>query len=283
MIETPQQFGPGSRLLGVLTKPEGERTRGVAFVLFNAGVISRIGAHRINVKLARALAQRGEVVLRFDLSGRGDSRFALEAGNEREQSVRDLQAAMDHLQSTLGIGCFAIIGFCSGAMDAYWTSLADPRVRAVLMFDGYWYRTRWTMPVRHWKRLVGSPPRATWGAAWRRMQALAGVASEVAEPAKTLFSPGNNPARHEFADAMRQLVERGVAVLLVYSGSVADYFSYGSQLRHAFRGEPWLNRVRCEYRPDIDHMFLTLDTQQRIIDLVIDWVPEVQSACEPSA
>jgi hypothetical protein len=278
LIETPQQFGAGSRLVGVLTQPEGQGAPDVAFLLFNAGVIGRVGAHRINVKLARELARRGEVALRFDLSGRGDSRFALEAGQTQEQSVRDLQAAMEHVESSLGIRNFAVIGFCSGAMDAYWTSLVDTRVRAVLMFDGYWYRTRWTTPVRHWKRLVGSQLGAACAAAWRRMQALTGLARNVA-PVKTLFSAGNNPPRGEFAGAMRQLVGRGVSVLLVYSGSVIDYYSYGAQFRQAFHGEPWLDHVRCAYRPDIDHMFLTLDTQSRIIDLVADWVPEVRSAC----
>lgn len=279
MIETAQQFGPGARLVGVLTQPEAAGAPQVAWLLFNAGVIGRAGAHRINVKLARALAQRGEVVLRFDLSGRGDSRFALEEAQPEEQSVRDLRAAMDHLESTLGIRRFAVIGFCSGAMDAYWAGLADPRIRAVLMFDGFWYRTRWTMPVRNLKRLAGSPPAATWRAAQRRVQDFARLQRPDAEPATTLFSPGNNPARDEFAGAMQQFVDRGVAVLLVYSGSVLDYFSYGAQFRQVFHGEPWLRHVRCDYRPDIDHMFLTLDTQRRITDLVIDWLPDVQRAC----
>ncbi|MBK9135284.1 MAG: alpha/beta fold hydrolase [Betaproteobacteria bacterium] len=291
MIETAQQFGPGARLVGVLTRPEtqpetrpetrpeGPASPKLAWLLFNAGVIGRVGAHRINVKLARQLAQRGEVVLRFDLSGRGDSRFALQDAQPEEQSVRDLQAAMDHLERTLGIRQFAVIGFCSGAMDAYWTGLADTRIRAMLMFDGFWYRTRWTMPIRNLKRLLGSPPQATWRAARRRVQDLARVERADSEPATTLFSPGNNPARDEFAGAMQQFADRGVAVRLVYSGSVLDYYSYGAQFRQVFRGEPWLGRVRCDYRPDIDHMFLTLDTQRRISELVVDWLPEVRSAC----
>lgn len=279
MTESPQQFGPDGTLVGVLTQPD-HTTVGprLAFLLFNAGVIPRIGPHRMNVKLARALAAQGVAVLRFDLSGQGDSRNAPSGSSFFEQSVRDLQAAMDHLQSTLGIGRFALIGICSGASSAYWTGAADRRVAAIMMVDGYWYRTRWTTWVRDWKRFRAASLGAAWTALRRRVRL--GAVRQLArrELQAGVFNADSNPPRNEFSAVMHALVERGAAVAVVYSGSVIDYYSYAAQFRHGFAGEPWLTRVQCLYRPDIDHTFLSLASQRRMIDLVIDWLPEVLKA-----
>ena len=57
MIETPMLFGPDGALVGVLTQPAPAEGADLAFLMFNAGVISRKGPHRMNVKLARARAR----------------------------------------------------------------------------------------------------------------------------------------------------------------------------------------------------------------------------------
>jgi hypothetical protein len=249
-------------------------------LLFNAGVIPRFGPHRINVKLARALAAAGSVSMRFDLSGQGDSRGSIADGDFRAQGVRDIRAAMDYLEQQHGLRRFALVGICSGAVNAYWASLADERVVGVLMVDGFWYRSRWTLVVRHWKRFRA----ASWGAAgaalWRRLARLL----RLQEPGRTmpradLFegdAGAANPPRAEFAAAMRALTARGVAVFFLYTGSMIDFYSYAAQFRHVFGGEPFADLVRCDYRPDIDHTFASIDTQQRFVELVKDWSASLQ-------
>ena len=71
--DEPILFGPEHRLLGVLTRPVGSLQAGIACLMFNFGVTHRTGPRRIQVKLARRLAQQGVASLRFDLSGLGDS------------------------------------------------------------------------------------------------------------------------------------------------------------------------------------------------------------------
>ncbi|MGA8008355.1 MAG: alpha/beta hydrolase, partial [Thiomonas sp.] len=61
-------------------------------LLFNAGVIHRVGAHRVNVKLARALAADGIATLRCDLHGMGDSLRADGRLSYKDQVVADLRA-----------------------------------------------------------------------------------------------------------------------------------------------------------------------------------------------
>ncbi|MDE2434566.1 MAG: alpha/beta hydrolase, partial [Burkholderiales bacterium] len=97
VMEQILQFGPDHSLVGVLTSPVDVKKHAhpaVAYILFNSGVISRVGPHRNNVRLARAMAESGEWVLRFDLSGHGDSRPAAGNLNLREQAVADLKSAM---------------------------------------------------------------------------------------------------------------------------------------------------------------------------------------------
>ena len=163
MTETPVLFGPEATLVGMVSQPDGAERSAVAFLMFNADLISRIGPHRFNVKLARALAAVGQTSLRFDLSGFGDSRAESTGLDFVAQSVRDIRSAMDFLEQSCGIHRFALFGICSGAVNTFAAALADHRVVGALMLDGHVYRTRWTTPVRRWKRFRA--------ASWRQVAA----------------------------------------------------------------------------------------------------------------
>ena len=87
--EKPVQFGPDGNLVGVMARPaSGDVASTRPAVLFlNAGVIHRIGPHRLHVNLARYFAMRGVTSLRIDLSGIGDSRPVPGALSFRQSSV----------------------------------------------------------------------------------------------------------------------------------------------------------------------------------------------------
>ena len=65
-LERTIRFGSGERLLGIVTPAPQPLAGAPVCLLFNAGVVHRIGPHRLNVKLARALAARGFTALRMD-------------------------------------------------------------------------------------------------------------------------------------------------------------------------------------------------------------------------
>lgn len=280
MTETPLVFGPDASLVGVLTQPVGAMRANLAFLTFNAGVIPRLGPHRLNVKLARTLARAGETSFRFDLSGQGDSRNALNTeGDFWAQAVRDLRSAMDHLEQNFGIRHFALIGICSGAVNAFAAARADARVVGALMFDGHWYGSRWARPVRHWKRLGNLSWSEVFATGLRRLTGMVTpkAASPEGEPAPGLSGPAN-PPREEFVRAVQALADRQVALFFMYSGSSIEYYSYAGQFRDAFGREAFFDKVRCDFRPDLDHTLISLAAQQRMIDVVTGWVPEVQQA-----
>lgn len=275
MNECSFGFGPQGRLSGTLTLPPDGQAPRLGVVLLNVGIIHRIGPHRFNAKLARALAREGLAAFRLDLSSQGDSGAPDESVPFEQQAVADLQAAMDQFQRMCPVQQFVIAGICSGAYSGLATALADRRVVGLWMLDGYAYptaRSRWNRYVHPWRDLPSRTLKS-----WARK--LTGRAARAVRRAVS-HSPTDDvwdfgrpaPAREVFGRDVQTLVDRGVALCFAYSGSMRWYFNYPDQLREAFSEFGFVDRVRCEYLPQADHTATTLATQQRLIHSVSDWL-----------
>lgn len=276
MIETTLQFGTNSGLVGTLTTDDAPATD-VGALLFNAGVVPRIGPNRLNVRIARSLAAEGIPTLRFDLSGRGDSAPARGMESYEQQAILDLRAAMDLLKARTGVRRFVIMGICSGAENAFHAALADERVVGVTLLDSYHYPT-WRTHLnrfRHRASRQGGVLRA--GLRWAKRRVLPGK------------SGGNGPAREgaavsfgsirptpaEFAARLKQLLDRGVAVDLVFTGSFIETYNYAGQFRDVFGRFGIVERMRVEYRPDLDHTLSTAAMQQEMVGRTARWAREL--------
>lgn len=277
MNEICVAFGPDRHLVGTLTLPGTAAPGRPAVLLMNAGVIQRIGPHRINVKLARALAQQGVTSLRFDLSGQGDSRAPAGAAPYETQSIIDIRAAMDHVERTTGIDRFAIAGICSAADHGLVVAVEDPRVVGLWMMDGYAYPTRKTRFLRYWLPMKGRFFSALAKGLWTRLrQAPARLVRHLARHQgdyedDTFFGRHLLPAE-VYAGHLRALVDRGVAVFLMYSGSLLNRYNYAGQLRDGFGRDAFVDKVRCDFVPDIDHTVTTVASQRRLVAIICDWV-----------
>jgi len=272
-MEQPVKFGPDGNMIGMYSPASGQGD--VCCLLINSGIVHRIGPHRLNVLIARGLAAKSLASLRFDLSGLGDSRPASSAASYGDQAVADIRAAMDFVERERGTRQrFVIFGICSGAVNAYHAALADPRIVGALMLDGFWYRTRWTEPVRLWKRFWSLSPRKIFDAIRRRLKRSARPPAREAAPQVEIFGleGSGNPPREQFAHAMNQLDARGVGLFLLYTSSVTGLVSYSAQIAQAFRGEPFTRRLRCEAHAEIDHTAVSLDAQRRMTEIVSSWV-----------
>ncbi|MCW7537504.1 alpha/beta hydrolase [Aquabacterium sp. A7-Y] len=290
-IEVPVQFGSHAHLLGMLTRPPAAPPHAVGVILLNAGVIHRIGPHRLNVKLARELAARGFASLRFDLSGLGDSRVPPNAAGFTEQAVRDIRAAMDELGRRCGTTHFAIAGLCSGAHHGLNAALADERIEGLVLLDGHAYPTHRTRLVRmrrrlaqmSWAELLGWPLRRAARLVQNRREARA--ARQAAGEERS--SSASTPTRRQYAAAMQTLVSRGVAVYHIYSGSLLESYNHASQFRDAFARFAFVDQVRCDYLSEIDHTVTPLAAQALVRERIAAWalaLPRVAGArTEPDA
>ncbi len=118
--------GSQGPMVGILHRPVGPQL--AACVVVAGQPQTRVGSHRVFVRLARGLAGNGIAVLRFDCSGWGDS-----PGGARpfEQSTSDIAAAVEALAAIQPPGTpLALVGLCDGATAAA-LALDDLAVRGI--------------------------------------------------------------------------------------------------------------------------------------------------------
>lgn len=244
-------------------------------ILFNAGVVHRIGPHRINVRLARRLARHGVASIRFDLSGQGDSARAAGSLPYEQQAVADVRAAMDALAQLAGVRRFVLFGFCSGGNHSYHVAPIDGRVAGVILYDTYFYPTfrtrlnRFLVPVRK-KGLLRTA--ANWAvlriAQVRRLLVLPGAWSTAYRSRSA--APFPTPSRDELASRLRELHERKTRIAMMYSDDLHRY-NYSSQFQDAF-GPSGLDRiVDVDFYPGMDHVATELAAQAKFMERIERW------------
>ncbi len=273
MKEISDVFGSERHLVGTVTMPpQGGR---LGFVIVNAGVIHRIGPHRWHVKLARHMAGLGFPSIRFDPAGLGDSRVPRDAASFKEQAVRDVRDAMDHLQQVAGVREFIVGGICSGAENGFNAALTDPRIVGLWMLDGFAFptaRTRWR---RYTLKLRGMSAAQIMARMLHKLAAPAGRRGAAAEAPQASQKVGASPPAEEFAGKLQAIVDRRVPVYILYSGSIVHLFNYGEQLHERFAGRPFLRAIEVLYRPDIDHTVTTRACQAELTRLLAQWTTGV--------
>jgi hypothetical protein len=270
MSERVVLFGQRRTLVGTLTPAGDGGASGVAFVFMNAGVIGRVGPHRLNVKAARRVAGQGFPALRFDLSGLGDSRAAAGTLGFEQQAIADLREAMDFLQGEVGARRFVLSGLCSGADNSYAAALADERVAGIMLFDPYAYPTLKTKLRLVATRLKKPHAVAAIGRALvRRSSSLfGGRRQSIATPAPGTFR--QKPPQAEFEAGLRRLVDRGTSVYLLFSGGMGRHYNYERQFADAF-GEALAAKVEVAYSPEVNHTRTDLSAHRDLLDRIDAW------------
>ena len=128
----------GERLLGIVSRPQWPAATGVVIIV--GGPQYRVGSHRQFLLLARALAEAGHAVLRFDYRGMGDSDGA---ARSFEDVDADTAAAIDALTAACPeVRSVVLWGLCDGASAAlmYWLRQRDARVRGLCLLNP-WVRS----------------------------------------------------------------------------------------------------------------------------------------------
>ncbi|MDZ7812995.1 MAG: hypothetical protein U5L74_07710 [Ideonella sp.] len=146
-------YGPG--LVAQCTHP---LQRPVCATIFlSSGAERRIGPHRLWVDYARGLAAQGELCLRLDLAGIGDSlaRSEVSAARSRGDVVydprcaEDVQAALAWLEQQHGLTQVRLVGLCSGAYHAWRCAVLGLRVSQVVAINPLVY---------HWRKGMSLDP-----------------------------------------------------------------------------------------------------------------------------
>jgi dienelactone hydrolase len=288
MKEATVCFGPDGALVGThaYAVQGNSAFPGLAVLLTNAGLIDRTGPHGMNVRLARAFAAVGIPSLRFDLSGIGDSQRPSNPLATEPQYIADTRQALDEAQARHGVSRFVMIGFCSGADLAHLAALEDSRLVALLLWDPYIYPTLKSRAIYLVDRvrefgLFGAFRRALLRLAARlRSSTGPGTDSPEGQAAAPQGRYGRAyiPPAREYAFRLRQLVDRGVRILAVYSGGFRSDYNYETQYRDSFRGCAIVERVQWMFLPAADHTLTTRRAQQDLVRIAVDWVRGLDSS-----
>lgn len=241
-----------------------------AVILLNAGLLHHVGQNRLNVTLARRLARQGYRSFRFDFSGIGDSLPRQSSASVRERNTEEIGQAIDYLANSRGIDTFVLIGLCTGADNAHRAAVADSRVAAVVMLDGYSYPTVNYFVRRFRKKLFRPSNWANFVAgrlAWLRHRRTA----SGRESAESVTYFWVLPRKHQAEEDLKKLIAREVQMLQIFSGGNIAY-NYAGQYRDSFRRIDFTDLLQVSYIAEADHTYSIRSDRERMMSIVQDWL-----------
>lgn len=265
MNERPLYFGPGNALLGILTLPDHLDPAHPGVVLLNAGLLHRVGPNRLNVELARNLADVGFASLRIDMAGVGDSELPMGGLIDIERSREDTREAMTGMAAATGLESFVVMGLCTGAYNAFRAALADTRVAGCVLLDGYSYPTVKSR-FRHYRKRVFELDRWV-GYISRKL----GRATTERTDDLIIFE-NEYVSRERFARELRTLIQRNVRLFMIYTEMGPLSFNYPTQMHDAFPELPIAEAVEVSYYEATDHTFTLPGNRQRLLSDVRSWM-----------
>jgi dienelactone hydrolase len=255
----------------VLSEPNHATPNDVAILLFNVGLNHHVGPQRLNVELARQLAERGYVALRFDLSGLGDSEPRKDTRSDEERAVLDLQEAMDFVCARRSIDKFVVIGLCSGVDPAHTLAVCDPRIKGAVFIDGYAYTT----PEYYLREAVDRASRVFFAANYRRWfrRRIWALFDERAVPkdGDEVIFDRTFPPLPQFKQDLATMLERGVEVLFLYTRQ-AYFFNHRNQFTAMIGASAIPHGVEVEHQLGADHVFTSSLERARGIRRMVDWI-----------
>lgn len=276
MRERVHQFGTNRDLCGVTSEPAARLDTSdlPALIFLNSGIMHHVGPNRLQVHLARILADDGYVAFRFDLSGIGDSESRKDFDAIEERSVREIREAMDYLQSSFGIDRFVLVGLCTGADNGHRAAVSDERVCGAILIDGYVYITLKHLMHRFRSKIFRV---STWINILRRLFSSSKSKLETTNEFEGINYYWVPPAKHLVEQQFKMLVSRQVHLLQIFSGSYPPY-NYREQFHDAFRTVDFESFLEVEYFENADHTFSLSRDRDMLTNLVIKWISNRFSA-----
>ena len=279
--EQAMRVGAEPAMVGVVTLPGGRAADDVAIIILGAGLVHRVGPNRLTVRMARQLAARGHLVARFDHRGIGDSGPRRDARPFYDGAIDETCEVMDQLERQYGVHRFVLIGICSGAETALRTASRHARVVGAGLINGggQGYGAAWDTyeqvrgSARHYVKnsllSLDSWRRALTGKIqYRRLLAV------MLHRVRTLLSPPKvvvDASRQAVSD-VSAIIDRGSRILWLQSeGDFSqDYFEtmFGRGVDDLLNS----GSVRLETITYADHTLTERYSQQRVLDLIDDWL-----------
>jgi len=217
--------------------------------------------------------------LRFDLSGVGESETATDQDPYEVRTDREVGAALDVLGARAPADGFVLVGLCSGADNSLRAALGDPRVKGVVLIEGYAFGSQGYLIEYYSRRLIRPET-------WRRLvhgrisfrDVVAGISGIRRRPAPASAAEPDDAGRffrmpppERIVADVRQLAERGTELLFVLSRDSPSEYNFRRIIKPVLHSGPLRDRVEVKTFGDTDHTFSRLGLRGQLVDLVVDW------------
>ena len=273
----------GCWLYGVLSLPSplpANLRRGVVLVV--GGPQYRVGSHRQFTLLARALAQQGVPVLRFDYRGMGDSE-----GEMRDFLTvdADLRAAIDaFIAQAPMVEEVVLWGLCDAATAAMLYAHQDRRVAGLVLLNP-WARTgegvaRAYLKHYYWARLLQpglwrkiARGQFDYAAAVRSFRGLIGDAIPR-KPAACAAPVGAASAAPSLPERMLDGFSRftGQTLVIISGADLTGREFVDMAAAPAWRKVMRSKRLSRQTLPQADHTFSRPDWRDQVAQWTADWL-----------
>lgn len=240
----------GEKIFGVLHYPP--QAKALPTVLICHGFTgTKVESHRLFVKLAERLEEKGMVALRFDFRGSGDSEGDF-CDMTLEGEIQDAKVALDFLQALPEVdpGRLAILGLSMGGAVSATVAGRDPRISAC----------------------------ALWSAVADFSQTFFSEAAEdVLSQNKKTMEYGANVVSREFlleckdAKPHLELAKRALPVLVIHGTKDETIPPRQAELYRdsaAAAGSP----VEYHLIPGADHTYHNKKWENKVLDLSVSWL-----------
>jgi hypothetical protein len=266
-------FGRNNNLQGITCIPEKDDAD-YMLVLLNAGAIHKVGPFRMNVDIARHVAENHIKSFRFDVGGLGDSEKVQSSSSYEETVINDIKDALNYLESKYGIKRFIVIGLCTGADYSHKIATKDDRVAGCIWLDGYGYPTAKFYFYRYAPILI-SPKRIL-----KLLSKILFFDKLFRKNKAVSLLAGNNvndyvwklPPKKSYIDDMLLISNRGVKCLYIFTGGVFEYYNYGEQFNDAFGKYDFMKHVQVEYLAKANHTYVILQDKQDLKERITKWL-----------
>jgi len=288
-------FGKSRSLVGIMTCPTGEvpDSDRPALIMLNAGLVHRVGPNRLHVTMARRMAERGFVAVRFDFSGIGESLPRFDGVPYPQSAVLEVQEVMDAVSEITGARRFCLMGLSSGALVSLETALADPRVAGTVIVNphGFWDSPEWGAHVENLS--VGRIYRRNaWRLeSWRRLITGKTNYRRLAETLWYRVARRGNAARQvsTVVDGIKQrlsaFLRLNIPILLLFSDKDRGIDNFDEILGRGWSEQLGRN-VSLVVIPDANHTLAVPIHLHQAVASIDEWMtirwPGARAALEPT-
>jgi pimeloyl-ACP methyl ester carboxylesterase len=283
MREHALRLGKELSLVGILTENQTdvtlEKDNLAGVLLFNSGLIHRIGPNRIYVKMARMLAGMGFVVLRFDFSGIGDSGPRRDKLPAMDSVIDEARQVMDYMESSKRVKQFYCVGVCSGASAAARVAAVDHRVKKAVLINPELPETEQIEIMRESSYLHDAllDPRS-WVRFFSMRSSYREIWQVVTKKLELMIRPnsfGNDELSEittQVKDLFRLLQRRRVQLLMLFSESEIVNHDWLRVIGSEYPSTQKSALLTIEMVEGADHLLTPLKYQEKALSMVCGWL-----------